>query len=90
LGYAENGMAEVNFNLDNSYACELFQSCQQESFIAIAGISSSIAFLDFIGVNGQNTSLTITTFNLTTDMSYPYTLDETCYACDSEIVNETL
>lgn len=67
-------MSEVNFNIDSDYACGLFTSCKQESFIAIAGISSSIAFLDFLGVNGQNTSLSIITFNLTTDLQYPQTL----------------
>ena len=67
-------MTEVNFNIDSTYACGLFISFQQESFISIAGISSSIAFLDFLGVNGQNTSLSIITFNLTTDLEYPYTL----------------
>jgi hypothetical protein len=77
LGTAMSGgqlMTEVNFNIDSTYACGLFISCQQESFISIAGISSSIAFLDFLGVNGQNTSLSIITFNLTTDMVYPSTL----------------
>jgi hypothetical protein len=77
LGQAYSGgvlMSEVNFNIDSDYACGLFTSCKQESFIAIAGISSSIAFLDFLGVNGQNTSLSIITFNLTTDLSYPQTL----------------
>jgi len=63
-------MTEVSFNIDSDYACGLFQSCKQESFIAIAGISSSIAFLDFLGVNGQNTSLSIITFVLTTDLVY--------------------
>jgi len=27
-------MAEVNFNIDSGYSCNIFQSCQQESFIA--------------------------------------------------------
>jgi hypothetical protein len=67
-------MAEVNFNIDAAYSCEIFQSCKQESFIAQAGISSSLAFLDFLGVNGQNQSLTIITFNQTVAESYPNTL----------------
>lgn len=78
-------MSEVNFNIDSNYACGLFKSCQQESFIAIAGISSSIAFLDFLGVNGQNTSLSIITFNLTTNMSYPDTLEGTATPCETTI-----
>ena len=44
--------ANVNFNIDSDYACEIFQSCKQVGFIAQAGISSSLAFLDFLGVNG--------------------------------------
>jgi hypothetical protein len=44
----------MTFTLNTNYACEIFQSCQQEAFIAEAGISSSIAFMDFLGVNGQN------------------------------------
>lgn len=83
-------MSEVNFNIDSGYACGLFQSCQQESFIAIAGISSSIAFLDFLGVNGQNTSLSIITFNLTTDMDYPETLTGTATACDAAVPEDQI
>jgi len=75
-------MTEVIFNIETDYACELFQSCKQESFIAVAGISSSIAFLDFLGVNGQNTSMTITTFNLTEGVEYPQTLNGSAYPCD--------
>lgn len=57
MGYATSGgrnMTEVGFNIESDYSCGLFQSCRQESFIAVADISSSIAFLDFLGVNGQN------------------------------------
>lgn len=57
----------VTFKLDTDYACEIFKSCKQESFIAQAGIESSIAFLDFLGVNGQNQSDSIITFELTKD-----------------------
>lgn len=82
-------MSEVQFNIDADYACGLFQSCEQESFIAVADISSSIAFLDFLGVNGQNTSLTIITFVLTnSSYSYPETLVGTAYPCDYP-VNQT-
>ena len=34
------------------------------SYIAQAGISSSVSFLDFMGVNGQDYSLSVITFNL--------------------------
>lgn len=81
-------MTEVQFNIDADYACGLFQSCEQESFIAVADISSSIAFLDFLGVNGQNTSLTIITFNLTTGVEYPYTLTGDAYPCDYPVSSD--
>ena len=54
----------------------------------MADISSSIAFLDFLGVNGQNTSLTIITFNLTTDLEYPYTLTGTATPCDFPVASD--
>ena len=76
-------MAEVNFNIDAGYSCNIFQSCKQESFIAQAGISSSLAFLDFLGVNGQNQSLTIITFNQTVGESYPYTLEGSAVPCET-------
>ena len=73
---------EVNFKLDIDWACEIFQSCKQESFIAMAGVSSSIAFLDFMGVNGQNSSLSIITFEQTTGEEFPSTLMGEGYPCD--------
>jgi len=90
LGYEDSwgtNMTKVEFNIESDYACGLFQSCEQESFIAVADISSSIAFLDFLGINGQNTSLTIITFNLTTDLEYPYTLNGSATPCD-EVIGE--
>lgn len=76
-------MGEVNFNIDSGYSCEIFNSCKQESFIAQAGISSSLAFLDFLGVNGQNTSLTIITFNQTVGETYPDTLTGSAIPCET-------
>lgn len=43
-------------------SCTLFQSCSKVSLIAQASLQSSISFLDFLGVNGQNQSLSIITF----------------------------
>ncbi len=54
-GYTENfgtTYALVNFQLDTDYACEIFQSCEKEPFIAQSDITSSLAFMDFLGVNG--------------------------------------
>ena len=57
----------VGFTLDSDYACGIFTSCKKVSYIAQAGISSSIAFLDFMGTNGQDYSLSVITFTLTSD-----------------------
>ena len=54
----------VGFTIDSDYACGIFTSCKKVSYIAQAGISSSISFLDFMGVNGQDFSLSVITFNL--------------------------
>ena len=43
----------VNFTVEKDYACTLFRSCEKESFIAEAALTSSIAFLDFLGYNGK-------------------------------------
>ena len=56
-------MTEINFHVDESMACTIFQSCKEVGLIAQASIESSIAFLDFMGVNGQNQSLSIITFS---------------------------
>jgi hypothetical protein len=53
--------------------------------IAQAGISSAIAFLDFLGVNGQNQSLSIITFNLTNDVPEPYALNGTAHKCNESV-----
>lgn len=45
-------LTEVNFHVNEDMACTLFQSCKEVGLIAQASIGSSIAFLDFMGVNG--------------------------------------
>jgi len=47
-------MTEINFHVNEDMACSLFTSCKEVGLIAQASIESSIAFLDFMGVNGQN------------------------------------
>ena len=59
--------ALVGFAVDSDYACGIFTSCKKVSYIAQAGISSSIAFLDFMGTNGQDYSLSVITFSLVKD-----------------------
>ena len=69
----------VGFSIDSDYACGVFTSCKKVSYIAQAGISSSISFLDFMGVNGQDYSLSVITFSLGTgesDSLMPPTTDQ--------------
>jgi hypothetical protein len=69
-GYTYQGSIEyalVNFQVDTNYACDIFQSCEKESFISQADITSSLAFMDFLGVNGENQSLSIITFSFSND-----------------------
>jgi hypothetical protein len=62
----------VNFNytniqvsIEDDYACTVYTSCKGESFIAAAGVSSSIAFLNFLGYNGAPYSLSYINFTTT-------------------------
>ena len=59
--------AQVQVMIDEIYACGIFQSCEKESFIAQAGITSSVAFLDFMGSNGAPYSLSYINFTLVTN-----------------------
>ena len=56
----------VSFTVDPDYACTIFNSCKKTSFISEASISSSIAFLDFLGLNGKDTAKSIIYFYLDT------------------------
>jgi hypothetical protein len=56
--------------------------------IAQAGVSSSLGFLDFLGVNGQAQSKTIITFNLTNELAYPNALQGDGYPCDYQITEK--
>jgi len=73
-------------NIDPDYACEIFQSCQQEPIIAESGLTSSIAFLDFMGVNGMNQSMAIITFNLVADANA--TLGGEGYSCGMPVPSD--
>lgn len=68
--------------MQNDYACDLFNSCKKVSLIAESGIESSIAFLDFLGVNGQNQSYTIITFDLNDE---PESFESYAYPCDYQV-----
>jgi len=55
----------VQVSIDDAYACTIYTSCKQTSFIAAAGVSSAVGFLDFLGTNGADYSLSW--INFTTD-----------------------
>ena len=64
LGYADNHgvkMTEVFFSVNETMACDLFQSCKKVSLIAQASLQSSISFLDFM-VSCPLPLLTVTLF----------------------------
>ncbi len=74
---------KVSFNIDSDYAYGLYQSCKEVSFVKIAGINSVQAFLQFISVNYQNSSMSLIKFNLTaadTD-----TLTGTAFPCQTTV-----
>jgi len=75
---------EIIFSMQEDYACDLFTSCKKVSLIAESGIESSIAFLDFLGVNGQNQSWTIITFDLNDE---PDSFDLYAWPCDYPVEN---
>lgn len=43
----------TTFTVDPDYACTIFESCAKVSFISQASLTSAIAFLNFLGVNGK-------------------------------------
>jgi len=48
--------------VDEDFACTVFRSCRKVSLVAQASLQSSKSFLDFLGVNGQNSSLSSIVF----------------------------
>ena len=52
----------VQVSIDDDYACTIYTSCKQTSFIAAAGLSSSVGFLNFLGYNGAAYSKSFITF----------------------------
>ena len=52
----------VQVSIDAAYACTVYSSCKGTSFIAAAGVSSAVAFLNFLGYNGAPYSLSYINF----------------------------
>lgn len=61
-GKGDRNYTNVQVSIDDSYACTVYTSCKQTSFIAAAGVSSSVGFLNFLGFNGAEYSLSYITF----------------------------
>lgn len=55
----------IQVSIDDDYACTIYTSCKGTSFIAAAGVASSIAFLNFLGYNGSAYSLSYINFTTT-------------------------
>lgn len=78
--------AVITYTMTPDYACEVFQSCQQESLIQESGLTSSLGFMDFMGVNGMNQSMSILTFNFTNDTTVA--LDGYAYPCNYAVPSD--
>jgi len=70
----------TNFIVNPDYACTLFKSCEKESFIAEAALTSSIAFLDFLGLNGKDQGHSVISFEFSTDDEA--SLNQVVYNCN--------
>jgi hypothetical protein len=74
---------KTNFYMDQDYACDVFQSCSKVSFIAQASLTSSIAFLDFLGANGKQQGKSVITFSFSDE--YGGSLAEHAISCGTKL-----
>lgn len=78
----------TNFFIDPDYACSVFQSCRKVSFISQASLTSSIAFLDFLGTNGKVQGKSVITFEF--ESNPKKSLSEFAASCGTPVyANET-
>ena len=88
-GYGDFNFTNVQVSIDDAYACTIYTSCKQTSFIAAAGVSSAVGFLNFLGSNGAPYSKSYINFTEdNTDQTSGY-LDSEVVACQTK-VNDTL
>jgi len=73
----------------DAYACTVYTSCKQTSFIAAAGVSSAVGFLNFLGSNGAPYSLSYINFTESWEGQTPGYLNSTAIPCET-MVNDTL
>ena len=74
----------VQVSIDADYACTIYTSCKGTSFIAAAGVSSSISFLTFLGYNGAMYSLSYINFTSTEGVT-PGQLDSEAVQCQDPV-----
>jgi hypothetical protein len=55
-------LTKILFSINEDFACTVFKSCEKVSLVAAASIQSSLSFMDFLGINGEETSLSVITF----------------------------
>jgi len=80
----------VQVSIDDAYACTVYTSCKQTSFIAAAGVSSAIGFLNFLGFNGAEYSLSYITFITDYQGVTDGYLDSEAYPCETKLSDDTL
>ena len=61
---AETTLSEIRYYVDDDVACTMFKSCMKVALIAQASVQTSQAFLDFMGVNGEDQGLSVISFQL--------------------------
>jgi len=79
----------VQTSINDAYACTVYTSCKQTSFIAAAGVSSAVGFLNFLGTNGAPYSLSYINFTENYEGETVGELNSVAIPCQTP-VNDTL
>ena len=83
----ENDLANLTYRLYGDVACDLFNSCKKNPFVAsLASGQSAPGFLQFMGTNSRETGKTNIRFEYCTDENS--CMHETMFPCDLKIDNE--
>ena len=75
----------VQVSIDDAYACIVYSSCKGTAFISAAGVSSSVAFLNFLGYNGAPYSLSYINFTTAWEDVTPGSLDSLAQPCQDPV-----
>ena len=79
----------VQVSINDAYACTIYTSCKQTSFIAAAGLSSAVGFLNFLGTNGAPYSLSYINFTESYEGQTAGEMESEAIPCE-QAVNDTL